>query len=438
MGTIAGTLATIATATYSDTLAGLPAGFTPLSAPGLTNGTYAHQNAFGAAVTGTLDGQTVVVLSFRGSDDRQDWINDLRNVNADYSQLTALVSAVDSYAAQNHIPVIVTGHSLGAALAQVYMADHPDDGTVRHLAATFGSPGALISAAPDARIINYEIADDPVPYLGLYRAEIGHEASTDPVYAAIASTDVSILAGHGLTPLDVGNSIPSLTTDYVNRGTTVTLPSSSGSLAGLTQAQFLDALSFGTTLATRGSEHNPVLYASEASSASVPDLSISGSSGTAGLNPVYRFFDTATGDHFYTLSAAEKAQVQATLSTYKFEGIAWSTPDKGADTVDVFRFYDTATKDHFYTTSVAERDQIMSTLHAYQYEGVAFEAYANPSAAGAGADILERFFNTQTKVHHYADTQEADNINHGSAGSGWVDEGPSLIVHVPTGEMLNM
>jgi hypothetical protein len=156
---------------------------------------------------------------------------------------------------------------------------------------------------------------------------------------------------------------------------------------------------------------------------------------TLGLNAVYRFFDTNTGDHFYTTSAAEQQQILRTLPSYHYEGVAWATPDKGPGTEDVFRFYDTATGDHFYTDSAAERDQILKTLPSYHYEGVAFEAYADPSVAGA--DTLERFYNTTTHVHHYAaNAQEANAINHGSAGAGWVDEGPAFTVHTPTDGML--
>jgi Repeat of unknown function (DUF5648) len=61
------------------------------------------------------------------------------------------------------------------------------------------------------------------------------------------------------------------------------------------------------------------------------------------ITPVERFFDSATGDHFYTPSVAEANQIRATLPTYHDEGAPWGTPDKGSDTIDVFRFFDVAT-----------------------------------------------------------------------------------------------
>jgi Repeat of unknown function (DUF5648)/Cadherin domain len=140
-----------------------------------------------------------------------------------------------------------------------------------------------------------------------------------------------------------------------------------------------------------------------------------------------RFFDSATGDHFYTLSPDEANQIRATLPTYHDEGAPWGTPDKGSNTIDVFRFFDVATGAHFLTTSTAERDQVLATLPSYHFEGVGFEAY---SAPGDGTLTLERFFNTQTHLHHYAaSAAEIASIQSGGAGPAWVDEGAGFIVH---------
>ncbi|KQU30215.1 hypothetical protein ASG63_17210 [Methylobacterium sp. Leaf94] len=156
--------------------------------------------------------------------------------------------------------------------------------------------------------------------------------------------------------------------------------------------------------------------------------------GTA-VTAVYRFYDTHTGDHFYTTSTAEKAQIEKTLPWFTYEGTPWAAPAQGADTVDVFRFFDTASNAHFFTTSVAERDQVLKTAPTYTYEGVAFEAYAD--AGAPGGLTLERFYNTQTGQHHFAGSaEEANGINHGAAGPGWVDEGKAFTVHLPTDAMI--
>jgi hypothetical protein len=156
---------------------------------------------------------------------------------------------------------------------------------------------------------------------------------------------------------------------------------------------------------------------------------------TSAVTAVYRFYDTHTGDHFYTTNTAEKLQIEKTLPWFTYEGTPWAAPAKGADTVDVFRFFDTASNAHFFTTSVAERDQVLKTAPSYKYEGVAFEAYAD--AGAPGGLTLERFYNTQTGQHHFAGSaEEANGINHGVAGPGWVDEGKAFTVHLPTDTMI--
>jgi hypothetical protein len=154
---------------------------------------------------------------------------------------------------------------------------------------------------------------------------------------------------------------------------------------------------------------------------------------SAEVHDSFRFFSAATNDHFYTTSTVERDALIQGKSGYVYEGVAWATPDAGTGTVDVFRFFDTAHGTHFYTAGVAERDQIIKTLPAYVYEGVAFQAYASPAAGGPGAVTLERFYNTQSGVHHFAASQgEIDGIHAGAAGPGWVDEGKGLTVHVPS------
>ena len=167
------------------------------------------------------------------------------------------------------------------------------------------------------------------------------------------------------------------------------------------------------------------------------DSFVSHNNDSGQLHEVYRFFDTKTGDHFYSTSAAEKTNAIANIPTYQYEGAQWSTPEKGAETIDVFRFYDTVHGTHFLTTNAAERDSIIKNQPTYNYEGVAFEAYAD--AGVAGGLTLERFYNTVTGNHHYsASAGETYGINHGSAGANWIDEGPGFTVHTPTDAMLHL
>jgi YD repeat-containing protein len=92
------------------------------------------------------------------------------------------------------------------------------------------------------------------------------------------------------------------------------------------------------------------------------------------LNPLYRFYNTAVGTHFYTSNEAEKEAVMANLPQYEFEGTAFyvlgATADSGQS---MYRFFNTVTGAHFYTANVAERDAVMANLPQFSYEGEAFE-----------------------------------------------------------------
>ena len=150
---------------------------------------------------------------------------------------------------------------------------------------------------------------------------------------------------------------------------------------------------------------------------------------SAGSQNVYRFYNTVSLDHFYTLSADEAAGLRKNGGAWVYEGTPWATPNKAANTIDVYRFWDVATGTHFYTTNALEKADIISRLPSYRYEGVGFQAYADASAPGSMS--LERFYNTQTGRHHFsASSSETFGIRAGAAGSGWTDEGPGFAVAV--------
>ena len=177
-------LAQFSAAAYSDTPVALPAGFTALDPsnfgmalqPGETfsDGIFRSGNGVAQLSIGDVEGLPTLVIAFRGSDDAVDSQQDLNNVNAAYASFGSLVAAVDAASAAWGIPVVATGHSLGGSLAQLYMANHPDQpGMPGHAAVTFGSGGAILPAGTDERITNYVIADDPAVALAAHRAEIG-------------------------------------------------------------------------------------------------------------------------------------------------------------------------------------------------------------------------------------------------------------------------
>ena len=93
-----------------------------------------------------------------------------------------------------------------------------------------------------------------------------------------------------------------------------------------------------------------------------------------GADPIFRFYNTQTNTHFFTPSATERDSVIANLSSiYNYEGTGFHASDKdGGGLTEVFRFYNTATGVHFYTPSVLERNIVQQTLPTYNYEGVGF------------------------------------------------------------------
>ncbi len=114
--------------------------------------------------------------------------------------------------------------------------------------------------------------------------------------------------------------------------------------------------------------------------------------------PVYRFYNTTTGTHLYTMSTAERDSIQSKLPQYSYEGVAFSAYEVGGGgTVSVYRFFNSNTGTHFYTGNNDERDAV-TKLAGFSYEGV---AYIAGSTSAGGLDPLHRFYNSNTGSHFY-------------------------------------
>lgn len=285
------------------------------------------------------------------------------------------------------------------------------------LTSTSGKVSGAVSSIQGLGILGLQITTDDAS-----RTIAGTKGS-DTIHAGAG--DDTFVAGLGHDLFDGGAGSDTAVFDFAWRDATFSVAGSTirvaghgadVALTGVEQLRFTDkVLATGQILAT----------------GHVPDAS----AGPDHVNAMFRFYDTKTGDHFYTGSADEKAHIIKTLPNYVYEGVGWAAPDKSAATTDVFRFYDTKTSTHFFTTDPGERDWIVKTLATFQYEGVAFQAYKD--APGDGHVTLERFYNTSTGLHHYsADASETAGIKAGLVGASWVDEGPGFVVHVPTPDML--
>lgn len=97
------------------------------------------------------------------------------------------------------------------------------------------------------------------------------------------------------------------------------------------------------------------------------------------LNPVYRFYNTSSGGHFYTIKSSDASYINAFMSPpYSGEGIAWysQTVSDGTSSA-VYRFYNPNTNAHFYTISATDRDFLINnqSTYGFGYEGVSFYAW---------------------------------------------------------------
>ena len=91
----------------------------------------------------------------------------------------------------------------------------------------------------------------------------------------------------------------------------------------------------------------------------------------AGVKPVYRFFNTDTGSHFYTMDENEKNIIQTTLSNYNFEGIeyyAFESPPEDIETIPVFRLINSQSNSHLFTVDQNEINYIQTNLPNFALE----------------------------------------------------------------------
>ena len=109
-----------------------------------------------------------------------------------------------------------------------------------------------------------------------------------------------------------------------------------------------------------------------------------------GTSPVYRFFNTQTGTHFYTISEAEKNSVIANYPVFAFEGpVYYASTVPGTGLTALFRFFNTQTGAHFYTTDPAERDHVIATWPWFAYEGTAYYVYTSATSASGGSSVAK-------------------------------------------------
>ena len=90
-----------------------------------------------------------------------------------------------------------------------------------------------------------------------------------------------------------------------------------------------------------------------------------------GVKPIYRFFNTGTGAHLYTMNEKEKNYIQENLSNYNFEGIkyyAFENAPQELETIPVYRMLNNQSGAHLYSSSQKEIDYIQENLPYFSME----------------------------------------------------------------------
>jgi uncharacterized protein YkwD len=96
-----------------------------------------------------------------------------------------------------------------------------------------------------------------------------------------------------------------------------------------------------------------------------------------GLAPVYRFYNTQTGVHFYTISEAEKNLVRDSLPQFRLEGVAYHASQVAATGFrPLYRSYVLNKGFHFYSVNAAEA----AGLAQYRAEGVGYYVVGTATA----------------------------------------------------------
>jgi len=180
--------------------------------------------------TGVVDGKKTLTVVFTGTDQLSDTA-DYGDFDDHYAKFAPLVDAIAAYVDDAGVgieQVLVSGHSLGAAMVQYFMDDFKDDDRFR--AWTVGSPGAddETQVADDPRTTNYVEWDDPVtwvPFLSnpavraLFADLVDEEFSDYPELATIidALLDSPLTKYRNGTDVTVddGLAVPHLISGYI-------------------------------------------------------------------------------------------------------------------------------------------------------------------------------------------------------------------------------
>lgn len=149
-----------------------------------------------------------------------------------------------------------------------------------------------------------------------------------------------------------------------------------------------------------------------------------------GRKPVYRFYNTGNGSHFYSVSETETNYVKASIPSYFYEGPAFKAESALiAGTSPVYRFYNATTRAHFYTISEVEKASVIANLPQFAYEGISWYAKATSQVvANDGTIPLYRFYNLSNGTHFYTNSESEKASVIANLSKTYLYEGPAYYV----------
>ena len=198
-----------------------------------------------------------------------------------------------------------------------------------------------------------------------------------PPFQAAGASNSAPSDGDGATPAPTPTPMPSSTPSSTPVNGVITAPTSQlPPNTAMPTFRFFDTV-HGTQFLTSSvterdaiiASHAPLTYEGTGMAAVTMDES------DANVAPVFRFFDTNSGTHFFTTNADERASIAATRPDLIEEQANFAehlTPVAGD--VAVYRFFNSGSGDHFFTQSATERASILATRADMVDEGVAFYA----------------------------------------------------------------
>lgn len=151
---------------------------------------------------------------------------------------------------------------------------------------------------------------------------------------------------------------------------------------------------------------------------------------------VYRFFNTKNKAFFYTINPDERTMVLRNSGPnnksevdwpYVYQGAQFQAAHSYAGAVPLYRFYNTKTGHHFFTNNENERAQILGKIGnadwPYIDEGIAFNVYAqDPTPNEVGNEkAVHRYYSPSLDRHFFtANEDEAAMLN---VSEDWTYEG---------------